>query len=111
MNEKQQIKQLTTGQRLKAMRLLTGLVQDEFAEIIGMPLSRLKNVETRSRMYDHEIEDVLTIFPEFAKWLSYQGDITLGELQESQSKLCRIVAAKLDAGIYPEGYDLENKIK
>lgn len=111
MNEKTKIKSLPAGKRLKAMRLLTGFTQEQFAELINMPLARIKNVETRARMFDVEIEEVVKIFPEFIHWMTYQGDITLGELEESQSKLCRLIAAKIENGLIPEGYGLENKIK
>lgn len=106
------IRKLEPGKRLRAMRELIGLTQGDFAEIVGIPryrLTKLENLITQISIKD--IEAVTDVFPDFLSWLAVEGDITLADLKESQSKLCKAIAARIEAGLIPEGYFLEEKIK
>lgn len=106
------IRKLQTGERLRAMRELIGLQQDEFAEIIGLSHQRVRNIENqRVQVTAKDIESVCDVFPEFLAWLAVEGDITLADLKESQSKMCKAIAARIEAGLVPTGYHLEEKIK
>jgi transcriptional regulator with XRE-family HTH domain len=112
MKEDKKVEKLQPGKRLQAMRALTGLTQAEFSEVVDIPLMRIKNLEAnRARLKDSDFESVCSVFPEFAKWMTYEGDITLDDLKESQNKLCNLIAAKIEAGIIPKGYNLEEKFQ
>jgi transcriptional regulator with XRE-family HTH domain len=94
------------------MRELIGLTQDDFAEIVNIPRYRLASIETlRTQLSLKDIETITDVFPDFLSWLAVEGDITLADLKESQSKMCKAIAARIEAGLIPEGYFLEEKIK
>ena len=100
------------GDRLKGLRLLIGLTQDEMAEMLELPFTRYRNVEgKKARMAEDEFSAVCARFPEFALYLTYEGNIDFDALKASQEKLVKLAAAAIEAGRIPEGYFLEEKIK
>lgn len=102
----------TAGDRLKALRQLMGLTQEEMAELFDISLSRYKNVEKKTvRMAEGEFSAACSRFPEFVHYLTYQGKIDIKALHESQDKLVRFAAAAIDAGKIPEGYFLEDSLE
>lgn len=102
----------TAGDRLKGLRELIGLKQDEMAEMLGVPISRYKNVESKKvRMAEDEFSAVCSQFPEFAHYLTYEGDIDFDALRASQEKFVKLAAAAIEAGRIPEGYFLKESLK
>ena len=105
---------LKAGERLKGLREITGLTQAEFAEVTGLSLIRLRNLEHRkARVAEDEFEKIGELFPEFVHWMTYEGDISIEDLKNSDQLVCRLFAAKIavDAGQIPAGYHLEDKLK
>lgn len=103
---------LRAGQRLKAIRELMGMTRDEFCELVGVEWVRLRNVEQlNAKMAEDEFAKIGRMFPELMPWLTYEGDIVVDDLRNSQEKFCRLVAAKIDAGQIPPGFYLEEKLK
>lgn len=103
--------QLRCGERLKGMRELFGLTREEFCELTGIDVMRMKNIEQRKiRVAEDEFAIVGRRFPEFLHWIAYEGQIHLSDLRNSQETLCRLAGAKFEAGQIPKGYFLEEKI-
>lgn len=100
------------GDRIKAVRLLLGLGREEFADLIGVSFNRYCNVEQkRAKLGEEEIVAVCLRFPEFTHWMAYEGIIRVSDLRDSDDSLCRLIAAKIDAGQIPTGYFIEDRIK
>ncbi|WP_444894937.1 helix-turn-helix domain-containing protein [Microbulbifer sp. SSSA005] len=103
---------LRAGDRLRVIRELMGLTRDEFAELLGFDYVRLRNVEQkRAKMAEFEYEQVGKMFPELIPYLTYEGNIVISELTASKEELCRLMAAKIEAGQIPRGFYVEEKIK
>ncbi|WP_041598356.1 hypothetical protein [Hahella chejuensis] len=103
---------LKAGERLKALRELAGFTRQEFSSITNIELIRLTNLEKlRARVAEDEYEKLGLLFPEVIPWFAYEGDISLEALRSSEQKLCRLIAARFEAGQIPEGYFLEEKFK
>lgn len=106
------IANLKPGDRVRAIRELMGLTQREFAEILGIDLVKLKNVEyKRHRVTEEVYEAIGRTFPELLPWFVYEGPLTLDELRHSQSNLCKVAAARIEAGLVPDGYFSEETLK
>lgn len=100
------------GARMKAIRELTGLTRDAFVTALKLDLTRYKNVEyLRCRVGEEEVEKVGEHLPELLEWLAFEGDIEVQRLANSPNQLSKIVAARVNAGIIPEGYHLEERLK
>ncbi|MCO1336004.1 helix-turn-helix domain-containing protein [Microbulbifer sp. OS29] len=103
---------LRAGDRLKVIRELMGLTRDEFAELLKLDYIRLKNIEQkRAKVAEFEYEQFGQRFPELIPFFTYEGDIVISDLSASNERLCRLVAAKIEAGQIPQGFYLEEKIK
>ena len=103
---------LKTGERLKALREMIGLTREEFAEMLNLDFIRIRNIEQKKvRVAEDEFAKIGKMFPELLHWLTFEGNISLDDLKNSDEKLCRLVAAKIEAGQLPSGYHLEDKIK
>ncbi|MCO1336003.1 helix-turn-helix domain-containing protein [Microbulbifer sp. OS29] len=103
---------LRAGDRLRVIRELMGLTRDEFAELLKMDYVRLRNVEQkRAKVSEFEYEQAGKLFPELIPYFAYEGDIVVSELAESEQELCRLMAAKIEAGQIPRGFYVEEKIK
>jgi transcriptional regulator with XRE-family HTH domain len=103
---------LKAGDRIKALRELVGITREEFANNLEIDFIRLRNIEQKKcRVSEDEIAKICAAFPEVGPWLAWEGDISLDSLKESQRALCKLIAAKIEAGQIPQGYDLEEKIK
>lgn len=100
------------GDRLKALRMLMGLDQNEMAEILGIEPSRYKNVEAKKvRVAEDEFSAVCSRFPEYVHYLTYEGELDLEAMRRSQEALVKFAAAAIEAGKIPAGFFLEEKIK
>ncbi len=103
---------LKTGDRLRIIRELIGLTQREFASFLGIEMSKLKNIEyKRNRVTEEIYEKIGENFPELLKWFVYEGPVDLPELRNSDSKYCKFIAARFDAGLVPEEYFPEDLIR
>jgi transcriptional regulator with XRE-family HTH domain len=66
----------TAGQRLRGLRELMGLKRPAFAELTGIDKKRLENIENGlQRMHDMDFEKVCSLYPEFARWITYGGPV------------------------------------
>jgi plasmid maintenance system antidote protein VapI len=100
------------GERLQVMRELMGVTRVDFADMLGLDFFRLKNIEQKKcRMGEEEFAKIGAMFPEMLFWLTFEGDISLEELRNSPATLVRLIAAKIEAGQLPQGYDITDKIK
>ncbi len=72
----------TAGQRLRGLRELMGLKRPAFAELTGIDKKRLENIENGfQRMHDIDFEKVCSLYPEFARWITYGGPVD-GDLRD-----------------------------
>ncbi|AZZ94707.1 XRE family transcriptional regulator [Hahella sp. KA22] len=103
---------LKAGERLKGLRELAGFTRQEFSNITNIELTRLTNLEKlKARVAEDEYEKLGLLFPDIIQWLAFEGDISLEALRVSENKLCRLLAARFEAGQIPEGYYFEEVIK
>ena len=66
----------TAGQRLRGLRELMGLKRPAFAQLTGIDTKRLENIENGyQRMHDMDFEKVCSLYPEFARWITYGGPV------------------------------------
>lgn len=85
----------TAGERLRGLRELTGLKRPEFAKIVGMKAKTVENIEFgRQRMRDEDFEKVCSVYPDFARWITYEGPI------DSASVAWEIADSAQSAAVY-----------
>ncbi|MGY4532706.1 transcriptional regulator with XRE-family HTH domain [Pseudomonas sp. TE3786] len=66
----------TAGQRLRGLRELMGLKRPAFAQLTGIDAKRLENIESgQQRMHDIDFEKVCSLYPGFARWITYGGPV------------------------------------
>ncbi|MFR0688256.1 helix-turn-helix domain-containing protein [Enterobacterales bacterium AE_CKDN230030158-1A_HGKHYDSX7] len=66
----------TAGERLRALRSLTGLSRRAFAESVGMKPKDVENIEYgNQRMRDLDFQKVCSVYPDFSRWITYEGPI------------------------------------
>jgi len=71
----------TAGERLRALRSLTGLSRRAFAETVGMKAKDVENIEYgNQRMRDVDFQKVCSIYPDFSRWITYEGPIDPAEV-------------------------------
>jgi transcriptional regulator with XRE-family HTH domain len=71
----------TAGERLRALRSLTGLSRRAFAESVGMKAKDVENIEYgNQRMRDLDFQKVCSMYPDFARWITYEGPIDSEEV-------------------------------
>lgn len=100
------------GDRLRALRVMIGLEREEMAELLGVSKTRYKNVEQKNaRMAEDVIGPLCQKFPELCLYITCEGEIDLNKLKESQEKLVNVIAAKIEAGLIPEGSYIESVVK
>ena len=100
------------GERLKAIRELMGITREDFAKNLQLDFMRLRNIEQcKIRMAEEEFYKIGEAFPEIMPWLTYEGEIKIQTLKDSDSSIIKLIAAKIEAGQIPKGFDLKDKIK
>lgn len=98
----------SAGDRLRAMRELMGMDRPEFSEHTGLNPITLANIELgKQRMNDDHFEKVLKVFPHYAHWLTFGGDIDVAALAAERDRICKMAALKLQLGDVPKGSGLE----
>ena len=71
----------TAGERLRALRSLTGLSRRAFAETVGMKPKDVENIEYgNQRMRDMDFQKVCSVYPDFNRWITYEGPIDPAEV-------------------------------
>ncbi|WP_447755689.1 helix-turn-helix domain-containing protein [Pseudomonas nicosulfuronedens] len=71
----------TAGERLRALRSLTGLSRRAFAETVGMKPKDVENIEYgNQRMRDLDFQKVCSVYPDFSRWITYEGPIDSAEV-------------------------------
>ncbi|WP_242439402.1 helix-turn-helix domain-containing protein [Pseudomonas nitroreducens] len=71
----------TAGERLRALRSLTGLSRRAFAEVVGMKAKDVENIEYgNQRMRDLDFQKVCSVYPDFSRWITYEGPIDQAEV-------------------------------
>ncbi|QRY78653.1 helix-turn-helix transcriptional regulator [Pseudomonas sp. PDNC002] len=66
----------TAGERLRALRALTGLSRRAFAETVGMKEKDVENIEYgNQRMRDEDFQKVCSVYEDFSRWITYEGPI------------------------------------
>lgn len=71
----------TAGERLRALRSLTGLSRRAFAETVGMKPKDVENIEYgNQRMRDMDFQKVCSVYPDFSRWITYEGPIDPAEV-------------------------------
>lgn len=102
---------LSAGKRLQGLRVLLRLNQNEFADILGVKLSRLQNVEKgTAKMSETEFAGT-ALFPAFSHYLTHEGEISLSDLKKSKNRLEQVAYSNIKAKFVPTGYLFEEKIK
>jgi len=71
----------TAGERLRALRALTGLSRRAFAETVGMKEKDVENIEYgNQRMRDEDFQKVCSEYEDFSRWITYEGPIDSTEV-------------------------------
>ncbi|WP_370599808.1 helix-turn-helix domain-containing protein [Pseudomonas nitroreducens] len=71
----------TAGERLRALRALTGLSRRAFSETVGMKEKYLENIEYgNQRMRDEDFQKVCSEYEDFSRWITYEGPIDSTEV-------------------------------
>lgn len=71
----------TAGERLRALRSLTGLSRRAFAETVGMKPKDVENIKYgNQRMRDMDFQKVCSVYPDFSRWITYEGPIDPAEV-------------------------------
>lgn len=71
----------TAGERLRALRSLTGLSRRAFAETVGMKAKDVENIEYgNQRMRDLDFQKVCSVYPDFSRWITYEGPLDPAEV-------------------------------
>lgn len=66
----------TAGERLRAIRELSGLSRRAFAEAVDMKEKDVENIEYgKQRMRDEDFEKVCSVYEDFSRWITYEGPI------------------------------------
>lgn len=66
----------TAGQRLRGLRELMVLKRPAFSQLTGIDTKRLENIECgQQRMHDIDFAKVCSLYPEFARWITYGGPV------------------------------------
>lgn len=66
----------TAGERLRALRSLTGLSRRAFADTVGMKPKDVENIEYgKQRMRDEDFQKVCSVYEDFSRWITYEGPI------------------------------------
>lgn len=66
----------TAGERLRALREITGLSRREFADSVGMKEKDVENIEYNyQRMRDEDFQKVCSVYEDFSRWITYEGPI------------------------------------
>ncbi|MDN6858365.1 helix-turn-helix transcriptional regulator [Pseudomonas sp. CAN2814] len=66
----------TAGERLRALRSLTGLSRRAFAETVGMKPKDVENIEYgNQRMRDEDFQKVCSVYEDFSRWITYEGPL------------------------------------
>lgn len=72
----------TAGERLRGLRELMGLSRRELAEVVGMKVKSIENIELgMQRMHDEDFQKVCSVYPDFARWITYEGPIDSAEVE------------------------------
>lgn len=102
---------LTAAKRAKAVRELTGLGREAFADLVGLGYNRLSTLEhDRARMSVEDLEAITNVLPEFTEWIIRGGKIEMSALEASSNDLCKVAANRIRRGVMPDGYGLELSI-
>ncbi|MGE9764354.1 hypothetical protein [Pseudomonas sp. PDM20] len=60
---------------------MTGLSRRAFAETVGMKAKDVENIEYgNQRMRDLDFQKVCSVYPDFARWITYEGPIDSDEV-------------------------------
>ncbi|PAU64069.1 hypothetical protein BZL41_10655 [Pseudomonas sp. PIC25] len=66
----------SAGERMRGLRELAGLSRRKFSMVVGIKPKRLENIENGwQRMHDEDFQKVCSVFPEFSRWISYEGPL------------------------------------
>ena len=103
---------LKAGERIKGLRELMGLSRTEFGELVGIEPARIRNIELqRTKVNEDDFAALGLTMPELLPWLTYEADISFEDMLQSQNKLLRLIAARIEAGQVPEGHYLDHFIR
>ena len=65
----------TAGERLRALRSLTGLSRRAFTETVGMKEKDVENIEYgNQRMRDEDFQKVCSEYEDFSRWMDQQSE-------------------------------------
>lgn len=106
------IMETTAADRIRIIRELMGLTRREFALLIGIRTDQLTNLEQKKAHVRAEHLELLgKKFPQLMPFLTYNGEITMSDILESDEAMLRAMAARIQAGITASVADISHKIK
>jgi len=99
--------QYKTNERVRAIRELLGLTQEQFASHLEVQFVRYRNIEQgQCRVAEEEFAALGKNFPELLPFITFEGPISLPTLQQSENNLLRLAAAKIEAEQLPKNIDI-----
>jgi transcriptional regulator with XRE-family HTH domain len=93
-------------EQVRGLRLLVGLTQEAFANLTGMSMNRLINIEKKNaRMFAEDVIQISQQFPMFLEWMILDGDISLKALRAGKTPYLQLAYAKVKLKEYPEIFE------
>lgn len=91
------------GARLKEIRHLMGLTRIKFEELTGIPEPKMNNIENeRQRVDQPTLEQFCLLFPEFTRFLVYEGPIDYNELNSNTHMTAKMIAFRIQNNDIPK---------
>src|SRR4051794_24741952 len=102
---------ISPAKRMKAVRDLVALTREAFCDVVGMPYTRVANLENdRARLSVEDLAELITVFPEFTTYLIFGNSLDVDGLANSENELVKAAAFRIKSGVIPSGYGLEEVI-
>lgn len=102
----------TAGARIRDVREMMGLTRQQFAELLKLDPTHIRNVELeRSKLNQDDFAAIGQTLPELLPWLTYEADVSLEDLMQSQNKWLRLIAVRVETMDALESNGLAQSIK
>lgn len=104
--------EFSAGERFQIVREMLDFTREDYAELTGIPFTRLRNIENdRTILNVDDLQKLALVMPEMLPWIIYEGDINLDELQKSKFPQSRVVADMFEQGRLPGGRVFKSRFK
>lgn len=96
---------LPIATRIRGLREFMNTSRSGFENVTGIKRTHLHNIENfNQKPRAEDLETICKLFPEFTKYLVFQGEIDFLELEKNTSTPAQIIAARIKNNELPSGY-------